>query len=66
MKAKKKEKAPHGIVTDRAEYLLALILIQGMKPKRAATLLSRAGFTNVEIADLMNKQAFEIPKLIFG
>lgn len=62
----KKKVTPHGIVTDRVEYLLALILIQGMKPKRAAILLSRAGFSNLEIADLMNKYTSEIAELIFG
>jgi len=61
-----KEKPPRGIVTDRAEYLLALILIEGLQPKRAANLLSRAGFANVEIADLMNKRATEIADLISG
>lgn len=44
------------VVMDRTERLLALVLVQGMKgstQRDKALALNRAGFSNVEIADLL-------------
>ena len=52
--------------TDRSEKLLAFLLIESMKGtmKEKAFKLSRAGFTNGEIADLLNTNASVIATLL--
>jgi hypothetical protein len=53
---------------DRTEKLLALLLLQSMKGSTAAekaSQLSIAGFTAVEIADMLNTTAAVIRQLLY-
>ena len=54
---------------DRAEKLLALLLLQQLKaaPQREKALqLSLAGFTNTEIADLLQTTAGVVAQSLYG
>lgn len=54
--------------TDRIERLLALILLNQMKEEsqqKKAEQLSLAGFTNVEIADLLNTTAAVVRQVLY-
>ena len=56
------------VVGDRVERLLALLLLQGMKgqaQREKAVLLSLAGFSSVEIADLLQTSSNVIRKYIY-
>jgi DNA-directed RNA polymerase specialized sigma24 family protein len=53
---------------DRVEKLLALLLIQGMKAatqREKALQLSVAGFTNTEIADLLQTTALVVGQSLY-
>lgn len=51
---------------DRVERLLALMLVQNMKGKREkAVHLSLAGFSNVEIADILQTSNATISQLLY-
>jgi len=55
--------------TERVERLLALLLIQNMKSANMATKakeLSIAGFTNVEIADILGTTAAVIGQSLYA
>ncbi len=55
-------------VSDRAERLLALVLLQHMKgsPQRDKVLqLSLAGFTNTEIADLLDTTSAVVAQSLY-
>ena len=61
-----KEESAKGI--DRVERLLALLLLQNMKTANTATKaqgLSMAGFTNVEIADILGTTAAFISQSLY-
>jgi predicted transcriptional regulator len=54
---------------ERIERLLALLLIQNMKPAKTAAKareLSIAGFTNVEIADILGTTAAVISQSLYA
>lgn len=52
--------------TDRLERLLALLLVQNMKgQKDKAIQLSLAGFSNVEIANILQTSAATISQLLY-
>lgn len=55
-------------LSDRTEKLLALVLLQGMKgatQAEKAAQLSVAGFTAVEIADMLDTKAAVIHQLLY-
>ncbi len=57
------------VVTDRSERLLALLLLQNMKGSTQAEKvlqLSLAGFTNVEIADLLQTTAAVVSQNLYA
>jgi predicted transcriptional regulator len=59
---------PSGSI-ERVEKLLALLLIQNVKPANTAAKareLSIAGFTNVEIADLMGTTAAVVGQSLYA
>ena len=54
---------------DRVERLLALLVIQNMKAatqKEKAVQLSSAGFTNIEIADLLRTSAQVVAQHLYS
>jgi transcriptional regulator len=54
--------------TDRSERLLALLLLQQMKAsgqKEKALQLNLAGFTNVEIADLLQTTSAVVSQVLY-
>lgn len=56
------------LLTERSEKLLALLLLQNMKgqgQKEKAGLLSLAGFSNVEIADLLRTTSQAISQYLY-
>ncbi len=53
--------------TDRVENLLALILVNQLRDKplrERASILSAAGFSNIEIADLLNTTPATIAQVL--
>jgi orotate phosphoribosyltransferase-like protein len=57
------------VSADRSEKLLALMLLQSMKGStkaEKATQLSIAGFTSVEIADMLNTSTAVISQLLYA
>ena len=51
---------------DRVERLLALMLVQNMKgQKEKAIQLSLAGFSNVEIADILQTSSAAISQMLY-
>jgi len=60
---------PKPVVADRLERLLALVLLQNMKGSTQAEKvlqLNLAGFTNVEIADLLQTTAAVVSQNIYA
>ncbi len=57
------------VVQDRAERLLAIILLESMKgasQREKAVRLSLAGFTNVEIANLLQTSAQVVAQHLYS
>jgi DNA-binding CsgD family transcriptional regulator len=57
------------VIQDRAERLLAILLLESMKgasQREKAVRLSLAGFTNVEIADLLQTSAQVVAQHLYA